>query len=88
MQCNLSETECFPTGRAKQQETGQPQPLTFIWVLRVNDFDVRKVEKPFVPIHFAKLLVEELWSEVEHMHKQVLQETACLPKTILHFHQQ
>lgn len=42
------------TGRTtKQQETGQQQSLIFIRVLRVNDFDVCKGEKPFAPIHFA-----------------------------------
>lgn len=42
------------TGRTmKQQETGQQQSLIFIWVLRVNDFDVCKGEKPFAPIHFT-----------------------------------
>lgn len=31
----------------------QQQSLVFIRVLRVNDFDMRKGEKPFAPIHFA-----------------------------------
>lgn len=49
----LSDSKENMTGRTKQQEKGQQQSLIFIWVLRVNDFDVRKGEKPFAPIHFA-----------------------------------
>lgn len=59
-QCNLPMRKCFPTSKetmtgrtTKQQETGQQQSLIFIRVLRVNDFDVCKGEKPFAPIHFA-----------------------------------
>lgn len=37
----------------KQQKRGQWQSLIFIWVLRVNDFDVSEGEKPFAPIDFT-----------------------------------
>lgn len=60
MQCNLPMREnAFPLQRDYDRQNNeaagnrQQQSLVFIRVLRVNDFDMRKGEKPFAPIHFA-----------------------------------